>query len=119
MIADDLKLKEDWQTLISFLKNNLGKKPTDLNSVLFLIGVQELGQGRRVFTKEQKQDLLHISICKVLSYGGYYELKGQDEDGWPHWELIKPLPSFDLLSQEKLLKHFVIEYFKKEIGLHI
>ncbi len=119
MTQEDNDLKEIWQTLLAFLKNNLGKKPSDLNGVLFLIGVQELGQGKKVFTKEQKQDLMHIAICKVLSFGGYYSLEGRDEDGWPHWKLITPLPNFDMLSQEKLLKHFVIDYFRKEVGLHI
>ena len=119
MTQEDILLKENWQTLLLFLKNNLGKKPTDLNGVLFLIGVQELEQGKKVFTKEQKQDLMHIAICKVLSFGGYYELEGVDKEGWPHWKLIKPLPSLDMLSQEVLLKHFVIEYFKREVGLHI
>lgn len=118
MVEED-KLKENWQTLLMFLKENLGKKPVDLNGVLFVIGVQELGQGKKFFSKEEKQDLIHIAICKVLSYGGYYELEGKDESGWPHWKLVQPLPSFDLLAQEKLLKHFVIEYFRKEVGLHI
>ncbi len=119
MNEEEINLKENWQTLQSFLKNNLGKKPTDLNGVLFIIGVQELGQGKKFFTKEQKQDLMHIAICKVLSYGGYYQLDGVDGEGWPHWKLIQPLPHFDMFAQEKLLKHFVIEYFRIEVGLHI
>ena len=114
MNEEDLKLKEDWQNLRIYIEKTVGKKPSDLNSVLFLIGVQELGQGKKVFTKEQKQDLMHIAICKVLSLGGFYEFEGTDTEGWPHWKLVQKLPSFDLLSQEKLLKHFVIEYFKIE-----
>ncbi len=113
---DDIKLKEDWQKLRFFIAETIGKKPTDLNSILFLIGVQELGQGQKVFTKEQKQDLMHIAICRVLSIAGFYELDGIDEEGWPHWKLIKKLPFNDLLLQEKLLKHFTLEYFKQEIG---
>ena len=116
MTEEDLKLKQDWQNLRTYIENTVGKKPSDLNAVLFLIGVQELGQGKKFFTKEQKQDLMHIAICKVLSLAGYYENEGTDEDGWPHWKLIQKLPSFDLLAQEKLLKHFVIEYFKQEAG---
>ena len=95
----------------------IGQKPKDLNGVLFLIGVQELGKGTVEFTKEQKQDLIHIAICKILSYSGYYELEGLDEEGWPHWKNIKELPHFDLLEQEQLLKMHIIEYFDKEIGL--
>jgi hypothetical protein len=113
------ELEEQWKQILSFFKQNIGKKPNDLKGVLFLIGIQELGKGPELFTKEQKQDLIHIATCKVLSVGGFYTLIGKDEDGWPHWELIKKLPPFDLFSQENLLKHYVIEYFKKEIGLHI
>lgn len=111
--------QETWQNLIQFIKQTTGKKPSDLNGVLFLIGVQELGKGTISFSKEEKQDLMHIAICKVLSFGGYYNLQGLDTEGWPHWELIKPLPHFDMFSQENLLKHYIIEYFRAEIGLHI
>lgn len=114
MFKRDLELERNWQKLLDLIENALGKKPKDLNGVLFLIGVQELGMGSRFFSKEEKQDLLHIAICKVLSLAGYYELEGLDNQGWPHWKLIKKLPHFDLLEQEKLLKMLVIEYFEKE-----
>jgi hypothetical protein len=111
--------QEIWNNLMIFLGQNLGKKTKDLKAVLFLIGVQELGKGNIPFSKEEKQDLIHIATCKVLSYGGYYILKGLDKDGWPHWQSVKPLPAFDLLNQESLLKHYIIEYFRNEIGVHI
>ncbi len=114
MIKRDLDLERDWQNTLNFINSLIGKKPSDLNGVLFLVGVQELGKGFGNFSKEQKQDLMHIGICKVLSYSGFYELEGLDEDGWPHWKLVKNLPSFDLLEQEKLLKIHVIEYFENE-----
>lgn len=112
----DLELQKDWVALLYKLKEVTGKRPADLNAVLFLIGVQELGMGSRVFSKEEKQDIMHIAICKVLSLSGYYELEGHDADGWPHWKLIKKLPRFDLLEQEKLLKMQILDYFKEEIG---
>lgn len=117
MLNKDLELERNWQKLRINLKEIIGQKPKDLNGVLFLIGVQELGKGTVEFTKEQKQDLIHIAICKILSYSGYYELEGLDEEGWPHWKNIKELPHFDLLEQEQLLKMHIIEYFDKEIGL--
>ena len=116
MFKRDLDLDKSWASLLIALEKMIGKKPKDLNAVLFLIGVQELGQGRKVFEKEEKQDLMHLGICKVLSLTGYYELEGLDTDGWPHWKLIKKLPHFDLLEQEKLLKMLVIEYFEKEFN---
>lgn len=114
MFKRDLDLERSWQVLLETIKRNIGVKPKDLNGVLFLIGVQELGGGSRIFSKEEKQDLLHIAICKVLSLAGYYTLDGLDKEGWPHWKLIKKLPHFDLLEQEKLLKMHVLEYFEKE-----
>ncbi|SNS46442.1 hypothetical protein SAMN05421640_0257 [Ekhidna lutea] len=112
----DLDLQKEWVELLYKLKELTGKRPADLNAVLFLVGVQELGLGARSFSKEEKQDILHIAICKVLSLAGYYELEGHDEDGWPHWKLIKKLPRFDLMEQEKLLKIQILEYFREEIG---
>ncbi len=117
MIKKDLELERYWQRLRLALKEAVGKKPRDLNSILLLIGVQELGKGTIEFSKEQKQDLMHIAICKVLSLSGYYVLEGLDEDGWPHWKNVKPLPHFDLMEQEQLLKMHILEYFEDEINL--
>jgi hypothetical protein len=114
MFKRDLDLERRWNSLLQELESIIGKKPKDLNAVLFLIGVQELGRGTKIFSKEEKQDLMHIGICKVLSLSGYYELEGLDNEGWPHWKLIKKLPHFDLLEQERLLKMHVMEYFEKE-----
>lgn len=113
----DLELERNWQKLLNELDALMGKRPKDLNAVLFLIGVQELGQGAKSFEKEEKQDLMHIAICKLLSYSGFYELEGLDPQGWPHWKILKPLPHFDLIEQEKLLKIHALEYFSKEVGL--
>ena len=114
MYKQDLDLPRHWQALLAQLEQLIGKRPKDLNAVLFVIGMQELGRGAKRFSKEEKQDLMHIAICKVLSLSGYYDLEGLDKDGWPHWKLIKKLPHFDLLEQEKLLKMHVLEYFEKE-----
>lgn len=116
MFKRDLELQRRWQQLRLRLGEVMGRRPKDLNGILFVIGVQELGQGRRTFTKEEKQDLMHIAICRVLSSGGFYQLEGTDEQGWPHWKLVKPLPHFDLLEQEKLLKMYVLDYFEEEMG---
>jgi hypothetical protein len=112
----DNELEADWDQLLNHLEESLGKKPSDLNAVLFLIGVQELGKGPQQFTKEQKQDLMHIAVCKVLSLSNYYELEGTDTDGWPHWKLVNKTPHFNLISQEQLLKIHILRYFKEELN---
>ncbi len=103
---------EQWEGVLDQIETMVGKRPADLNSVLFLIGVQELGRGPRRFAKEVKQDLMHIAVCRVLSQSGYYAFDGYDKDGWPLWELTKPIPHGDLLAQEQFLREHVITYFQ-------
>lgn len=109
------EVEHQWMRVEHYFKKLTGKKP-DLNGILFLIGVQELGKGIREFSKEQKQDLMHIGTCAVLSRSGYYEFEGLDEQGWPHWKLLQKTPMFTLEEQEKFLKIHVIEYLHHEIG---
>ncbi|NID11734.1 hypothetical protein [Fibrivirga algicola] len=104
-------LDTDWELLLDKLDQLVGKRPADLNGVLFLIGMQELGRGPKRFSKEQKQDLLHVAVCTVLSQSGYYAPTGLDKDNWPLFDLLKPLPSGDILAQEDLLKSHVLLYF--------
>jgi len=88
------------------------EKP-DIKVLLFLIGVQELGQGPRKFNKRQKEELMHIANCKLFSQMGFYELEGQDQDGWPHWTLVKPIPNYNILEQELLIKSLIVTYFEE------
>lgn len=88
----------------------------DMNGILFLIGVQELGRWEGEFTKEQKQDLMHVAVCSLLESDGYYEFIGRDADGWPHYELRKAIVDLGEESQENLLKRKVIAYFEKLIN---
>jgi len=105
---DDLQIR--WLKLRIKLKENYGIKP-DMDGVLFLIGVQELGTGKQVYTKEQKQDLMHIAVCTVLLPSGYYIMEGFDEEGWPHFKQLKALHEFNLFEQENFLKDHVLLYF--------
>jgi hypothetical protein len=109
--AEDFESR--WAALELQLTERFGKKP-DLNAILFLIGIQELGKGVSNFTKEQKQDLMHIATCKLFSLSGYYEFAGQDDDGWPHWKLVRAIPMSNLKEQEKMLKWHILEYFEHE-----
>jgi hypothetical protein len=42
-------LSQEWDILLDKLERMMEKRPSDLNSVLFLIGVQELGKGHRFY----------------------------------------------------------------------
>jgi hypothetical protein len=107
--SDDLQAR--WWRLEEKLIERFGKKP-DVESVLFLVGIQELGDLRKKFSKEQKQDLMHIAVCTVLSPSGYYELSHVDEEGWPHFKQLKPMPDMLPHEQENFLKDHILLYFQ-------
>ena len=110
MLPND-DLQQRWWALEAKLVERFEKKP-DLETVLFLIGVQEFGEIREKFTKEQKQDLMHIAVCTLLAPSGYYELERVDEDGWPHFKQLKPMPDMDPIAQENFLKDHILLYFQ-------
>lgn len=107
---DDLQTR--WWNLEAKLTDRFGKKP-DMETILFLIGVQEFGHIKQKFTKEQKQDLMHVAICKLLTPEGYYEFEGNDADGWPHFKQLKPMPTMNPIEQENFLKDFILMYFNE------
>lgn len=106
-------LQQRWWNLEAKLAERFGKKP-DMEAILFLIGMQETGFIKQKITKEQKQDLMHVAICKVLSEGGYYQFTKTDEDGWPHFKQLKDLPAMPLHEQENLLKDHILFYFEQQ-----
>ena len=84
-----------------------------MNSIIFLIGIQELGQFQKRFNKQKKLEVIHIAVCKLLSDYGYYEYDYTDNDGWPHYKLIKKLPNLKAGEQTILMKKAIINYFVK------
>lgn len=116
-LETEAQFEHRWWLLMTEMRERFGKKP-DLNALLLLIGVQELGQGLGPFSKEQKQDLMHIATCKLFSLSGYYELERVDEDGWPHYRLVNPVPFATLKEQERMLKWHILEYFAQQENLN-
>jgi hypothetical protein len=101
-----------WTALQQRIAADFDTDTPDIKVILFLIGVQELGQGPKKFSKRQKEELMHIATCRLFSQMGFYELEGLDQDGWPHWKLVKTIPNYTLLEQEMLMKSLVIDYFE-------
>ncbi len=85
-----------------------------METILFLVGIQELGDVRDKFTKEQKQDLMHIAVCSLFAQSGFYELEKVDEEGWPHFRQIKALPEMNMIEQENFMKDHLLLYFEKQ-----
>lgn len=113
---------EDWETdfewlrIRHFLKDLMGQeKLPDLNNVLLLMGIRELGQTKEEWTKEEKRDLMNIAACALLEMEGYYQFHAFDEDGWPHFEMLKPFDIKGVGDQEAWMKDKIIRYFKIKV----
>ena len=103
-------LQQRWWNLEAKLAERFGKKP-DMETILFLIGMQETGIMKEKITKEQKQDLMHVAVCTLLTPSGFYEMERVDEDGWPHFRQLKPMPDMNAFEQENFLKDHILLYF--------
>lgn len=112
IMARDEKLKERWQTLHRKLSDQFGDgESLDIDTIIYLIGVQELGQLNRKYEKQEKIELMHIAICRLLEPLGYYEFDYFDEDGWPHYKILEPLPVLKAGEQSVLMKEVIVDYF--------
>ena len=108
------QLDFEWLRIRHLVKDSLGAGTLpDMKAILFLIGVNEFGNriASGNFSKEEKQDLMHIAVCTLLEQDGYFEFTGRDQDGWPHWKEIKPFTIKGVKDQEHILKHKIIQYF--------
>jgi hypothetical protein len=111
-MSRDEQLKERWGLVVEKLSNQFADGDIlDLDAIIYLIGVQELGQLDRSFKKDQKLDLMHIAICKVLTPYGYYELDFVDDEGWPHYKAKAELPHLKAGEQSILMKEAIVNYF--------
>jgi hypothetical protein len=107
----DFEFELRWKAVIKELELKFGEE-IDLEAILFLIGVQELGLGARRFKKDEKVNLIHIGICAVLEPLGYYQYSHRDEEGWPHYEMVQKIPYLSDKEQKELMRHAVVEYFE-------
>jgi len=107
------ELKHDWEQLLAKLSQQFpGDGDIDLDGVLLLIGAQELQMGYLRLKKDEKLNVLHIAVCTVLEPYGYYEFEKRDDEGWPHFKALKPLPNLKAGEQAVLMKEAVVHYFK-------
>nr|WP_298792402.1 hypothetical protein [uncultured Allomuricauda sp.] len=111
MSRDD-KLKERWMLLVEKLSAQFSDgDPLDLDGIIYLVGVQELGKLHRNFKKDEKVNLMHIAICRLLEPYGYYDFDFFDDDGWPHYKIKEQLPPLKAGEQTVLMKEALVNYF--------
>jgi len=118
-MARDIQLKERWDYLVEKLSEKFSDgDPLELDAIIYLVGVQELGQYHRKYKKDDKLDLMHIAICRLLEPYGFYEFSFFDEDGWPHYNVLEELPSLKAGEQTVLMKEAIVSYFLEKEFIH-
>ena len=116
MVRDE-QLKQRWETLKITLTDRFSEgEDLDIDGIIYLVGVQELGQGYRTFKKDEKVNLMHIAICRLLEPLGYYAFDFFDADGWPHYKMVEELPQLKAGEQTIMMKEAIVTYFmEKEV----
>ncbi len=107
----EIEFQKKWDQLAIQINKRFNDE-LDVESMLFVIGMQELGQVVDKFTKDQKLEVIHVAVCAILEPFGFYEYEGRDKDAWPHWKVVKELPRLNNDEQEQLLKEGILEYFE-------
>ena len=111
-MSRDLQLKERWEVLVEKLSAQFADGDVlELDAIIYLVGIQELGQYHKTYKKDEKLTLMHIAICRLLEPYGYYEFHFFDEEGWPHYIIKEELPPLKAGEQSVLMKEAIVSYF--------
>lgn len=111
-MSRDIQLKERWEQLVQILSDKFSQgEDLDLDAIIYLIGVQELGKFNQTYKKDEKLNLMHIAICRLLEPYGYYEFEHFDSEGWPHYKIKEELPPLKAGEQSVLMKEAIVNYF--------
>ncbi len=111
-MARDEILKERWEVLVEKLSQQFSDgDPLEIDGIIYLVGVQELGKLHRTFKKDEKVNLMHIAICRLLEPYGFYDFDYFDEEGWPHYKVKEQLPPLKAGEQSVLMKEALVTYF--------
>lgn len=111
-MSRDTQLKERWEKLVQMLSDQFSQgEDLDLDAIIYLIGVQELGKIHQKYKKDEKLNLMHIAICRLLEPYGFYAFDYIDADGWPHYTVKEELPPLKAGEQSVLMKEAIVNYF--------
>lgn len=116
LAVDEETLDGRWERLKTWLDARFGRD-TNLEGILFLIGIQSRGQGfEPKLGKEVKQDLIMEGTYRAFEALGLYRRAGTDAEGGPVWVRAGDVPRLSVDRQEKLLRVAILAYFEREVG---
>ena len=112
----EIEFEKKWKEISKKIDLRFGQE-MDVQAILFVIGLQELGQKVEKLTKDQKVEVMHVAVCALLEPYGYYSYVGRDQDGWPHWKAESKLPRLNNQEQEQLIKQGIVEYLEPSFNV--
>ena len=111
-MSRDIQLKERWENLVFLLSDQFSQgEDLDLDAIIYLIGVQELGKIHESYKKDEKLNLMYFTGCRLLEPYGFYEFDYVDAEGWPHYIVKEELPPLKAGEQSVLMKEAIVNYF--------
>jgi hypothetical protein len=106
---------EVWKKIQQFFTEHFDTEPNPpIETLLFLIGIRELGSGQQKYSKDDKVNLIHIAVCRLLEPFGFYKFKDYDADGWPVYDQLEELPELKPNEQQLLMQKAIVQYFLDE-----
>jgi hypothetical protein len=82
-----------------------------IGAVLVVVGIWLITTYNGLVKKDEKVNLMHIAICRLLEPYGFYEFDYFDSEGWPHYKVKEELPPLKAGEQSVLMKEAIVNYF--------
>lgn len=109
-------IEKKWEKIKKFFISNFDiNESLELETILYLIGIRELGTGKLQFEKEDKIDLIYMATCKLLEPLGYFQFEKKDDFGWSYFKQLKKVDNLSEKQQYELLKKSSVMYFDKYV----
>lgn len=107
-------LNQRWQEFLEQASYHF-KVTANQEFLLFMIGMQELGQGFKSYSKQEKMDIINLARCRLLTMSDFLRQTGVDADGWPTFEVLKDENELLPSERDKLLKESMMTYFNHNL----
>jgi hypothetical protein len=106
------QIEEQWLKFEKLLSEKM-VNPSDLDEVLFFIGIRESGLPPKQFSETEKLRLKELGQHSILAMARYYELIWVDDQGWPHFRPLQHFPAMARLEKAEFFKPYLIMYALK------
>ncbi|MEN3040448.1 MAG: hypothetical protein ABDH66_02770 [Bacteroidia bacterium] len=102
----------EWERLVAEVEKRYGVEASE-ELLLFLVGLNRMGGFPEGDEKIVKLNLIQLGTLVILQREGYVREIGLDTEGWPEWERVRPIPSWNPSEQRAFLRQSLARYFSE------